>query len=71
MLCAVENDLCLYMSFLCEQCAASSLHACQCVGTSLNCVCVCVCACVRACVCVCACCVLCCVCLRVCACVHV
>ena len=66
MLCAVENDLCLYMSFLCEQCAASSGHACQCVGTSLNCVCVCVCVrvcacvlcvvlCVLACVCVCAC----------------
>ena len=72
MLCAVENDLCLYMSFLCEQCAASSGHACQCVGTSLNCVCVCVRACVRACVCVCVrvvCCVVCaCVCVRVCMC---
>ena len=70
MLCAVENDLCLYMSFLCEQCAASSGHACQCVGTSLNCVCVCVCvrACVRVCVRV-VCCVVCaCVCVRVCMC---
>ena len=70
MLCTVENDLYLYMSFLCEQCAASSLHACLPVRGNFIKLCVCVCVCVRACVCMRACVCACVLCVCMCACVS-